>query len=148
MKKKATLIASLLILAQLAACGETTVDPTVTTAGSGDSTEAPRKPARLLCPKVSILAERKSRFSTGLSRASAPTSRMVKSSMTRSMTVTAPLKTVSESSSRIFRARTPGIPEWNTSTQSVRASWQAMIPLILSADSTRPCRRLYLTEFS
>ena len=41
MKKKATLIASLLILAQLAACGETTVDPTVTTAGSGDSTEAP-----------------------------------------------------------------------------------------------------------
>ena len=41
MKKKATLIASLLILAQLAACGETAVDPTVTTTESGDTTEAP-----------------------------------------------------------------------------------------------------------
>lgn len=41
MKKKATLIASLLILAQLAACGETAVEPTVTTDRSDGTTEAP-----------------------------------------------------------------------------------------------------------
>ena len=114
MKKKATLIASLLILAQLAACGETTVDPTVTTAGSGDSTEAPAETRASSLPEGLNFGGKEIKILYWLEQGECTDEQNGEVVNDALYDRDKPLKTVSESSSRIFRARTHGIPEWNT----------------------------------